>query len=530
KNVLEMTLSGKRLNPKYQFLPIDTKYFKDLELEILGLFDDLDNSLDGWLIKSENYQALNTILPKFREKVQTIYIDPPYNTGSDEFLYIDKYQSSSWLTMMENRLNLAKELMRGDGVIFISIGDTVKSNIRVTSTSKLVSLLDNVFNEYNFIALLVRKSGIAPRQDIKHIAIAHDFVVCYGKNFDLAKINKRPASSERYKMVDEYIETRGKFALNKLDRGSIHYSPDLVYPIIAPDGTEIWPGGEKGGRKGWTWRWSKGKVEWGIKNGFIVFRKGKNGNWSVYFKEYEFVDNEGNPKERTNPYDTFIMEATNEKGNEDIENLFRERLFEYPKPVLLLELLLRIGCTNNSIILDFFAGSGTTAHAVMKLNKEDGGKRKFILVEMADYFYKVIIPRLKKIAYSFSWKDGKPQVNDGIGIFLKYYELEQYEDTLRKVKYEDSDLFENPYADPYNQYIFMKDLKMLSALEIDYENNKVKVDLEKLYPNIDIAETLSNLLGKWIKKITPEWVEFEDGERINIKNLDYKLIKPLIWW
>ena len=128
-------------------------------------------------------------------------------------------------------------------------------------------------------------------------------------------------------------------------------------------------------------------------------------------------------------------------------------------------------------------------------------------------------------------KDVKEKYNENnAGGFFKYYELEQYEDTLRRVKYQDSDLFDNPYQDIYNQYIFMKDLKMLYALEIDYENNKVKVDLSKLYENIDIPETLSNLLGKWIKKITADYVEFEDGEKINIKDLDYKLIKPLIWW
>jgi len=201
-----------------------------------------------------------------------------------------------------------------------------------------------------------------------------------------------------------------------------------------------------------------------------------------------------------------------------------------PKPVSLVELLIYVTCIKKEIVLDFFSGSGTTAHAVMKLNKEDGGKRKFILIEMADYFETIIIPRIKKVAYSFNWKDGKPQDADGIGIFFKYYELEQYEDTLRKVKYEDADLFENPYQDPYNQYVFMRDLKMLEALEIDYEKNKVKMDLSKLYKNIDIPETLSNLLGRWIKKITTEEVEFEDGEKINLKDLDYKLIKPLIWW
>jgi len=155
---------------------------------------------------------------------------------------------------------------------------------------------------------------------------------------------------------------------------------------------------------------------------------------------------------------------------------------------------------------------------------------------MGEHFYSVVLPRMKKVlAYDKSGiskdDDVKEKYNKkNTGGFFKYYELEQYEDTLRRVKYEDSDLFDNPYQDPYNQYVFMKDLKMLEALEIDYENNKVKVDLSKLYPNIDVAETLSNLLGKWIKRITSDFVEFEGGEKIDLKNLDYKLIKPLIWW
>jgi len=159
---------------------------------------------------------------------------------------------------------------------------------------------------------------------------------------------------------------------------------------------------------------------------------------------------------------------------------------------------------------------------------------------MGEHFYDVILPRMKKVLFYdksgiSNERDVKEKYNPrNAGGFFKYYELEQYEDTLRKVKdkYEDSDLFDNPYQDPYNQYVFMRDLKMLDALEIDYRNNKVKVDLSKLYKNIDIPETLSNLLGKWIKKVTPDldYVEFEDGEKINIKELNYKTIKPLIWW
>jgi adenine specific DNA methylase Mod len=150
--IIENDLTGKHLSREYKHLPVDTRYFKDLELEILGLFDDLDNSLDGWLIKSENYQALNTILPKFKEKVQTIYIDPPYNTGSDEFLYKDRFQHSSWLTMLENRLDLAKKILKEGGVLFVSIDDN--------EHGRLQQLLKSIFGEENFVNNIIWQKSI----------------------------------------------------------------------------------------------------------------------------------------------------------------------------------------------------------------------------------------------------------------------------------------------------------------------------------------------------------------------------------
>ena len=176
------------------------------------------------------------------------------------------------------------------------------------------------------------------------------------------------------------------------------------------------------------------------------------------------------------------------------------------------------------IIMDFFLGSGTTTAVAHKLG------RRWIGVEMGEHFWTVTLPRMKKVlAYDKSGISKEVKEYQGGG-FFKYYELEQYEETLAKCKYEDSDLFNSPSKTPYQEYVFMKDEKMLDALEIDYEKEKVKVDLAKLYPNIDIAETLSNLTGKWIKKISDDEVEFEDGTKINTKDLDYKLIKPLIWW
>jgi hypothetical protein len=167
----------------------------------------------------------------------------------------------------------------------------------------------------------------------------------------------------------------------------------------------------------------------------------------------------------------------------------------------------------------------------MNLNREDDGSRRYVVVEMGGHFDAVIVPRVKKLAFTDKWRDGQPQEGGkGISHFVKYYRLEQYEDALRRVKYDDADLFSDPSKDAYNQYVFLRDLKMLAALDVDTKKNKVKVDLSKLYDGIDVAETLSNLTGKWIKRVTADEVEFADGEKVDLKNLDYRLIKPLIWW
>jgi len=514
-------------------LPIDTRYFdEDFKFELLEKISenvDIDDALDGLLIKSENWQALNTILNKYKGTIKTIYIDPPYNTGNDGFLYRDRYQHSSWLSMMENRLSLARELMRDDGVIFVSIGDTLRSQVRINSSSRLQITCNQVFNEDNFIATFVRKSGTAPRQDIKHIANSHDYVICYSKNIEKVKINKKVADMLRFKYEDKHLGYRGKFDLNQLDRGSIQYSESLDYPIIiekgtvieifdgktfkklpAPERIEIWPGGDPHDKR-WIFRWSEEKVKWGIENDFIVFRKDREGNWKVYYKEYELVDNKGMPRERTNPYDTLILEFPNELGTSENESLFGKRVFEYPKPSDLISHLLKIGSCSDSLILDFFAGSGTTAHAVMKLNKEDGGNRKFILIEIADYFETIILPRIKKVAYSFNWEDGKPQDEDGIGVFFKYQILEQYEDALDNIELKENKLAQNLFKDEYliKYFLEFETRDSLYLLNIEKLKNpfayKLKVNLSEVgEPKemiVDIPETLNYLLGLKVKKI-----------------------------
>jgi len=208
----------------------------------------------------------------------------------------------------------------------------------------------------------------------------------------------------------------------------------------------------------------------------------------------------------------------------DIPGFEQDPNFPTKNSEILLKRVIESTTNKGDLVMDFFLGSGTTTAVAHKLG------RKWIGVEMGEHFYSVVLPRMKRVlAYDKSGISKEVKEYQGGG-FFKYYELEQYEETLANCKYEDGDLFTSPSKTPYQEYVFMKDEKMLKALEVDYENNKVKVDLTKLYPNIDIAETLSNLTGKWIKRITEDAVEFEDGTRIDTKNLDYKVIKPLIWW
>ena len=213
----------------------------------------------------------------------------------------------------------------------------------------------------------------------------------------------------------------------------------------------------------------------------------------------------------------------------------------YPKSVYAVSDAIHAISMKSSVILDYFAGSGTTAHAVMNLNREDGGSRKYILVEMGEHFNTVILPRIKKVAFNSKWKDGKPVFSkgeSGMSHFIKYYDLEQYEEVLQKARYEDADLFDDPNQDPYHAYVFMRDLKLLNSLEIDHEKEQVHFHPERLYPDptkpsgtsIDLAETLSHLRGKWIKRITKEYVEFQDGEQMSLTNPDWQTLKPMIWW
>jgi hypothetical protein len=158
-------------------------------------------------------------------------------------------------------------------------------------------------------------------------------------------------------------------------------------------------------------------------------------------------------------------------------------------------------------------------------------RRKFILIDAADYFDTTLVPRIKKVFAASRWKGGKPQQLGGPGLFCKVYSLEQYEDAIKNAVYkEDGDLFLNTKTNPFSQYLFFRDEKMARALELDYKKDEVNIRLDRLYPDIDLAETLSCVTGKWIKRVTPDEVEFVDGSKQSLQKPDWRLLKPLIFW
>lgn len=365
------------------------------ERAILSEDKDAPNHI---LIEGDNLEALATLAYTHEGKIDVIYIDPPYNTGNKDFRYNDSYvdkedsyRHSNWLSFMNRRLKIAKRLLSDRGVIFISIDDNEQANLKL--------LMDdtNFFGEKNFIAILPRITKASGKTTDK-IAQNHDYILLYAKDSSKCIITGLPHDDEGYKNVDEFYKERGKFKLNQtLDYDSLSYSDSLDYPIKI--GNDIfYPGGNyenfkkrKSGnhkRADWAWRWSKDLFDFGYNNGFIVVKSGKNGK-RIYTKTYQKVNIEkiNNSykiveKDRLKPIQSIQLidnRFSNDNAKKELQNILGENLFDYPKPTSIMHYLLQ-AIPNCEYVLDFFAGSGTTLHATMQLNAEDGGHRQCILV------------------------------------------------------------------------------------------------------------------------------------------------------
>lgn len=373
-------------------------------------------------IEGDNLEVLKLLQETYLGKVKMIYIDPPYNTGND-FVYEDDFAQrtedymgnsgqydeegnrmvtntesngrfhTDWLNMIYPRLKLAKDLLADDGVIFISIDDNeIENSLKVCS---------EVFGKENYLACFPRVTKKAGKTT-DAIARNHDYLLTYAKS-SAVKLYLPSHTDDGFKFSDEFIDTRGKYKLNQtLDYDSLQYSASLDYPITIK-GKTFYPGQsyekylerQKGNhaRADWAWRWSKELFEFGFKNGFIVIKDYESYS-RIYTKTYQNcrIVKKGNSfqleyMERTKAISTleFIEnEYSNDNSKKNMTQVFDAAVFDYSKPVELLRTITSYATSTSDLVLDFFSGSATTAHAVMKLNAEDGGHRKFIMVQLPE--------------------------------------------------------------------------------------------------------------------------------------------------
>lgn len=453
---------------------------------------DFDTT-ENLYIEGDNLEVLKLLQETYLGKIKMIYIDPPYNTGND-FVYADDFSQSTeeylensgqfddegnrlvknldsngrfhtdWLNMIYTRLKIAKDLLTDDGAIFISIGDEELYNLQ--------KVCDEIFGNRNYIANLIWQStpGSNTGEDLKTVT---ENILVYCKNREQCEFSALTiTSNEKYTNSDEYFEKRGGYVLNKLDRRmtGTHYSEALNYAIKLPDGTNLFPGSTTEKQEHWNWRWSKSKVEWGIKNGFIVMKKNDNG-WAIYFKQYEKVNNDDKPIIRTVPYQNLInIEGANSaRGTREVMNLFDGKYFDYPKPLSLMKYIQNMLLHKEDIILDFFSGSATTAHAIMLLNAEDGGHRKFVLVQLPEE------TDTKSEAYKIGYKNiceiGKERIRRAAKKIVEENPEAKFDGGFRVLKCDSSNM-KDVYYNPAEY-----ELSLFTSLEDNIKEDRTSEDL-----------------------------------------------------
>lgn len=366
------------------------------------------DSTENLFIEGDNLEALKLLQRSYYGKVKMIYIDPPYNTGK-EFIYPDKYSEtldtylsytgqtdekgkkwssnsdtdgrfhSKWLSMMYPRLFLARNLLKDDGVMFISIDDNEVDNLK--------KLCNEVFGEENFVAQFIWRKKAGGGNDSIDVAVEHEYIISYKKNSNpISKLPLKKETVEDYKSIDEKIVTHGKYKLKDLNDMSLSDSPGLHFDIKCPDET-ILLGKEH------QWKCNLKTFIERNEDNRIVYKQNKENKWKVYYKIYlneekgllRYDENGNIIQKGRNPESILYKIGLNKIGSDEIKSLFDNiKPFDYPKPSTLIKNFILMSTQNNDIIIDFFAGSCTTAHAVMNLNKEDGGNRKYICVQLPE--------------------------------------------------------------------------------------------------------------------------------------------------
>lgn len=452
------------------------------------------DTTENLYIEGDNLEVLKLLQESYLGKVKMIYIDPPYNTGND-FIYNDDFKMSSeeyadetgeldeegnrmfkntdsngrfhsdWCSMIYSRLMLARNLLSEDGVVFISIDDNEVDNLK--------KIMTEVFGESNFIAIINWK-GRGGRQDSKYYAAVHEYILCYARSKEYFTAGEEIKDDDIYPKYDAQRKRHYKLQLlRKWGSNSRREDrPNLYYPITAPDGTEVYPVVvQRDGQHpsnyvkfDGCWRHGVSTMKKNIEYGNVEFVKQDDGSWIPYEKIWEPQEGE----EKTKKYTTWIEDTNN--GAKELRKLFGTKVFDYPKSTLLLDRFLRMAnVEDGDIVLDFFSGSATTAHAVMQLNTEDGGHRKFIMVQLPEETDE------KSEAYKAGYKNiceiGKERIRRAAKKIHEDNPDAKFDDGFRVLKLDDSNMNDVYYAaGDYTQ-------DLVAMMESNVKSDRTDLDL-----------------------------------------------------
>lgn len=530
----KLTIDFLKNNP---FLVLDTAFFDtDFKYKLLASIDDFDTQCDGLLIHSENFQALNLLQEQYRERIGCIYTDPPYNTAASEIAYKNSYKHSSWIALLDTRVKESKKLLSPNASVCYTIDDA--------EGAYLTLLLDSVYGNDNLLGHLTIVHNPRGRSDDKFFASCHEYGLIYAVDKNNTTTNLLPLTDEQ-KLDFPLNDNVSNYRLLPLKRTGSNSTPNerpkLYYPIyyniqleeaslerLHNDDVEILPMDTSGGKRVWRWGKEKFLASWKDE---LVFKVDNNRNVSIFTKD--------RIKEGRKPKTVWSDPRydASSHGTILLTDMFGDRYgFDYPKSLCAVQDTVSILSNKQSLILDFFAGSGTTGHAVIKLNREDEESyRKYIMVEMGNYFDKVTKPRIEKVIYSEDWKDGKPISRKGSSHCFKYIRLESYEDALDNLGIQRSTAQEDLLSKPQNKEIkeeyilnYMMDLETQGSLlnvsdfehPFDYEM-KITRDGETKTVKVDLVETFNYLIGLNVESIrkSKEIVAIEGRTRSGEKTL-----------
>ena len=523
------------------YLVVDTSLFPaKFQSELLTALsaefsDGIDKHINGTLIHSDNFQALNLLQARYREQVKCIYIDPPYNTSASEIIYKNGYKHSSWLSLIADRIKIARNLLSETGIFSFAIDDVELNKAKI--------MISEIYGEQNSLGNIVLIQNPGGRHDDKFIATTHEYCLFFAKNIEKANMGLLPLEDEDIKSFNKEDQF-GKYRTREFRRSGNNSTrelrPKMYFPIFLKNGNIITPTNDELEKIYKNGKFDDNFIDELINiyqsNGFIsilpidpkgikrVWRwgaetiKNKIDDLEIYMDKSDIlqirVKDRLDNKEGLKPKTLWNKpKYAGANGTVLLKDIVNNSLFSYPKSLDTVIDNLIITSNNNSLILDYFAGSGTTAHAVINLNREDNGNRQYILVEQGEYFDTVLKPRVQKVIYSENWKDGKPVPSEkpsdglnGVSQIVKVLKLESYEDTLNNLQLQRSDLLDSLPEQARHDYLlhYMLDIESRDSLlnvshfakPFDYGLN-ISSDSAGAYDwqKVDLVETFNYLIG-----------------------------------